>query len=78
MCADKDPPPCEHGELIALVSRQQDQGCASDDDDQGASQAARRSAASGQAPGGAILQGQTDLKAQTSGSKARHGELQLP
>ena len=25
MCTDKDPPPCEHGELIALVSRQQDQ-----------------------------------------------------
>ena len=25
MCADRDPPPCEHGELIALVSRQQDQ-----------------------------------------------------
>ena len=25
MCTDKDPPPCEHRELIALVSRQQDQ-----------------------------------------------------
>ena len=25
MCTDKDSPPCEHGELIALVSRQQDQ-----------------------------------------------------
>ena len=25
MCTDRDPPPCEHGELIALVSRQQDQ-----------------------------------------------------
>ena len=23
MCTDRDPPPCEHGELIALVSRQQ-------------------------------------------------------
>ena len=25
MCTDRDPPPCEHEELIALVSRQQDQ-----------------------------------------------------
>ena len=25
MCTDRDPPPCQHGELIALVSRQQDQ-----------------------------------------------------
>ena len=25
MCTDKDSPPCEHEELIALVSRQQDQ-----------------------------------------------------
>ena len=25
MCTDRDPPPCEHDELIALVSRQQDQ-----------------------------------------------------
>ncbi len=25
MCTDKDSPPCEHDELIALVSRQQDQ-----------------------------------------------------
>ena len=76
MCTDKDRPPCEHDDLIGKVDRLQGQ-VASDDDDQGASQAARRSAASGQAPGSAILQGRADLKAKASGSKAREGELQL-
>ena len=37
-----------------------------------------RGQASGKAPGSAVLQGWPDRQAQASGSKARHGELQLP
>ena len=78
MCTDKDRPPCEHDDLIGKVDRLQGQVARLTATNEGASQAARRSAASGQAPGSAFLQRRAGLKAEASRSKAGYGELQLP
>ena len=77
MCADRDPPPCEHAALIAEVDRLQGHNASLATDGHGVAQATRRRPEVRQASGGAVLQGQPNLKAQTSGSKAWHGELQL-
>ena len=76
MCTDKDRPPCEHDDLIGKVDRLQGQVARLTTTIKELRK--QLAAASGQAPGSAILQGRADLKAKASGSKAREGELQLP
>ena len=61
MCTDKDPPPCEHGELIALVSRQQDQVARLTTTIKELRKQLAAGPASGQAPGSAILQRRAGL-----------------
>ena len=78
MCTDKDRPPCEHDDLIGKVDRLQGQVARLTTTIKELRKQLARSAASGQAPGSAILQGRADLKAKASGPKAGYGELQLP
>ena len=78
MCIDKDLPPSERAELIALVSRQQDQVARLTATIKELRKQLAEAKRAGKRQGSPVLQGWTDRQAPTSGSKAWHGELQLP
>ena len=77
MCTDRDPPPCEHGDLIAEVDRLQDRNARLTE----ANKELRRQLAAAQRSGrrqaAPFSKGGRTRQAQTSGSKAWYRVVQL-
>ena len=70
MCTDRDPPPCEHVDLIAEVDRLQGHNASLTATVREFAQATRRRPEVRQASGGAVLQGWANQQAQTPRPKA--------
>ena len=78
MCMDKDPPPCEHDDLIAQVDRLQDRNARLTTTIKELRKQLAAAQRAGKRQAAPFSKGGPDRQAQTSWSKAWHGELQLP
>ena len=78
MCTDRDPPPCEHGELIALVSRQQDQVARLTATIKELRKELAEAKRAGKRQAAPFSKGGRTNKTQTSRPKAGHRVVQLP
>ena len=77
MCTDKDPPACEHDGLIARVDRLQDRNARLTTTIKELRKQLAAAQRAGKRQAAPFSKGKRTLEAQSSGSKARHGELQL-
>ena len=78
MCTDRDPPPCEHDELIALVSRQQDQVAHLTATIKELRKELAEAKRAGKRQAAPFSKGWANQQTQTSRPKAWHRVVQLP
>ena len=78
MCIDKDLPSCQHGELIALVSRQQDQVARLTATIKELRKELAEAKRAGKRQAAPFSKGGRTNRAQTSRPKAGHRVVQLP
>ena len=77
MCTDKDPPACEHDGLIARVDRLQDRNARLTTTIKELRKQLAAAQRAGKRQAAPFSKGKRTSKPSPSGSKARHGELQL-
>ena len=77
MCTDRDPPPCEHDDLIARVDRLQDRNARLTTTIKELRKQLAAAQRAGKRQAAPFSKGGRTRQAQTSGSKAWHGQLQL-